>query len=87
MSPDMRLVIECRLCSTALLWDSSPSSVFLGRPNIDSLRHCSLSRGRISFTMHCKNRSACCTHMSTRGDGNTTGDFNSDIEVAFMRAR
>ena len=40
MSPDMRLVIDCRLCSTALLWDASPSSVFLGRPKIDSLLSC-----------------------------------------------
>lgn len=40
MSPDMRLVIDCRLCSTALLWDASSSSVFLGRPKIDSLLSC-----------------------------------------------
>ena len=38
MSPDIRLVMECRLHSAALLWEAPPSLERLGRPKIDSLR-------------------------------------------------
>ena len=37
MSPDMRLVMECRLHSAALLCEAPPSLKRLGRPNMDSL--------------------------------------------------
>ena len=38
MSPDMRLVMECRLHSAALLCEAPPSLERLGRPKIDSLQ-------------------------------------------------
>ena len=38
MSPDMRLVMECRLHSAALLFEAPPSLERLGRPNIESLQ-------------------------------------------------
>ena len=38
MSPDMRLVMECRLHSAALLCEAPPSLERLGLPKMDSLQ-------------------------------------------------